>query len=145
MIDKEELTDRLKNTVLRELDVLVARYFYNYEVKIDRVDSKNKNNIRFLYTPPKKKSRHYSKSKSSAEKENDNYRELPRWSFDSRDSFKLLKDANKRFGTITIQIINENKSVVIIRGEKFSGKLSRAIAEAVLYQTFADIEKEENE
>ncbi len=145
MLDKEELIARLESTSLRELDVLIAKYFYSLEVNIVRVDSKNKNTIRFLYIPPKKKSRHYSKSKSKEEKINDNYRELPRWSFDSRDSFRLLKDANIRFGTITIQIVTENKSTVIIRGEKFSGKLARTIAEAVLYQTFAETEKENDE
>lgn len=143
MIDRDELINKLNDVSLREVDILLAKHFFNFEVKIERVESKNSNCIKYLYLPQKKKkyARHFSKSKSKTEKENDNYRPLPRWSTDIRDCYNLLKDANKRFGEFKINFLDENNVSVVVLNERFTGKLCEASAKLILFLTILENEK----
>lgn len=142
MVDKTELVEKLNDLSLRELDILIAKHFYNAEVKIDRVQSKNSNIIKYLWIPQKLKkyARHFSKSKTKTERLNDKYRPLPRWSVDIRDSWKLLNEAFRKSYKIEISI-DINKVVVIALGVKFEGVLTHSLAKAILLITFLEKEK----
>ncbi|HNC58900.1 MAG TPA: hypothetical protein PLP33_25975 [Leptospiraceae bacterium] len=142
-LEKELIIEKLNESSLRELDVLVARYFYNYEVKIDRVDSKNNNNIKYLYLSKRKRkyTRHFSKSKTVSEKVNDSWRPLPRWSSDIRDCKKLINDSVAEAGKIAITILDRNNSEVIVRGNKFSGNLCSCIVKGIILHAIMEKEK----
>lgn len=137
MINKQELIGKLNDLSLRELDILVAKYFYNAEVKIDRVQSNNSNNIKYLWIPQKRKkyARHFSRSKTKTEKLNDSYRSLPRWSVDIRDCWKLLNEAFRKAYDIKISI-DKDKTTVIALGEKFEGLMAHSAVRAILLVTF---------
>ena len=142
-IFKNELFAKIVDLSLREVDLLLAKYFFGFETKIDRVESKNSNNIKYLYLPKSKRkyARHFSKSKTKTEKINDKYRPLPRWSTDLRDCYKLLIEANKRFGQFQILFIDENNVSVVGLNHKFTGKFSAACARLILFLTLAEKEK----
>lgn len=143
MTDKQVIIDKLNECSLRELDVLVGKYFYSYEVKVDRVDSKNSNNIKYLYLPKKKKkyARHFSKSKTRTEKINDNWRALPRWSSDIRDCVKLIKDSIEDTGFISLKIFDKKNCEVSVRGNVFTGSICSCIVKGILLHSFMEKEK----
>ena len=138
MTPKIEIIDKLNDLSPREIDILVAKHFYGLEVKIDRIASKNNNNIKYLYLPQKKKkySRHFSKSKTKTEKANDEYRALPRWASDIRDCWKLLNDATKRFGEFQIKVLDNGMVSVVACNEKFDGSACVSVARAILLRLF---------
>ena len=138
MIEKSKLIDKLNDLSPRELDIFVAKHFYGLEVKIDRVASKNNNNIKYLYLPQKHKkyARHFSKSKTKTEKNNDKYRALPRWASDIRDCWKLLNDATTRFGEFQIKVLDSGMVSVVACSERFDGTPCASIVRMVLLLTF---------
>lgn len=128
MLEQEsELLEKLNSLSLRELDILIAKYFYNLEVKFERVQSKNSNNIRYYYIKPNKR-RYFNNTLKIIQKP------LPRYCSDIRDCYSLLKDANEKFGKISISL-DKDKAEVILCGFKIVDRLQVAIVKSVLYQT----------
>lgn len=144
MFDKKELVEKLNELSPRELDVLVGRHVYGKEIKIERIDSKNKNNIKYLWVPDKKRkyTRNFSKSITKTERKDSKFRPLPRWSSDIRDCYMLLNAVVEEFEEFQIKILDRNRADVVVSSMKFSGTLCVSIVRMILFITFL---KEENE
>lgn len=140
----EDILSTLETHSLRELDVLVAKFFYELEVKIERSDSEKRSCIRYLCLSTKKKQRlrSYSKVKSKLEKSNPRYIPLPRYSVDIRDGYELLLDASRRFGQIQIKTLDNKRVSVVMLGNTVEGTLPAAITKNVLVKLILDAEQE---
>lgn len=122
----EEALSMLEDFSLRELDVLVAKIFYRLETRIERVESKNANFIRYLVRRSKRKPRFrgYSKVKSVLEKRDSSWIPLPRYSVDIRDFYKLAQAfTNKYRCKLSITLLDSNTSIVVLSGQLLTGRL----------------------
>lgn len=140
------IIEKLNNISLRELDVLVGKYFYGNEVKLERVESTNNNNIKYLWLPKKSKkySRNSSKSKTKLERKDSRYKPLPRWTTDIRDCWKLVLDANKKFGKISLNLLDNASGSVVVSNMEFKGRITVSAVRIILFLTLAEIEKNGN-
>lgn len=121
-----ESLSKLEDFSLRELDVLVAKFFYKLETKIERVDSNNSNTLRYLVYRKTKKARFrgYSKVKSNVEKLDKHWKPLPRYSVDIRDFYKFAQDFTGKYRCkLSITLLDNNTSIVVISGQPLTGKL----------------------
>jgi hypothetical protein len=131
----ESVKNQLDEISLREQDALVAKFIYNLQVRVERADSKNNNNIRYLYYSRKKRvrARHYSKVKSKVEKCDKQWLPLPRYSSDARDCIKLCSDFVSNYKTpISVKIVDETTVDVVISGYKLSGRYFSTVTRLIL-------------
>lgn len=133
---ENELLEKLNSLSLRELDILVAKYFYNLEVEFERVKSKNSNNIRYFYNLPQKR-KYFNHTLRK------NQKPLPRYCSDIRDCYKLLIDARKKIGQIFIHVLDNKKAEVIIKSHHIADKFTVAIVKSVLFQILRPMLEEE--
>jgi hypothetical protein len=92
----------------------------------------------------KKYSRNASKNKTKLEKKDSRYKPLPRWTTDIRDCWKLVLDANKKFGKISLNLLDNASGSVVVSNMEFKGRITVSAVRIILFLTLAEIERNGN-
>lgn len=138
--DRELIINFVHSLTCRNVEILLCRLFYQVNVESDTVyyGKKKVKELRYRANLPikgKRSRKNFSKATHKLPTGND-WRRLPRFTSDLRESSWLLSDFCFKHKNLEFRIVYKHKEVVVQLDDiTISGKLPEAISRAILLYT----------